>query len=204
MKELGEVDALIGRIAPCGASSARRTEIVDFLQCVVGRMVSDLRLLGSGSSTSRTYLTVSDIDLVLIHRGPLSPALPTSNSSATSAADESMRYILSVFQALCLEVAAADNSARTTHALPPYVIRNVEFINARTKVVHCVVNNIGVDITINQPGAVSAAAFVEECDRLLGQQHLLKRSLLLIKVRSRFVVCCCCCFLLLLSHQLTN
>jgi len=182
MNEFREVDALVGRVSPCGASSVRRTEIVDFLQGVIGRMVSDLRLLGSGSSTSRTYLPVSDIDLVLLHG--LAHTVPPANSSSASAADESMRYILSVFQALCLEVAAADNSARTTHALPPYVIRNVEFINARTKVVHCVVNNIGVDITINQPGAVSAAAFVEECDRLLGQQHLLKRSLLLVKVRS--------------------
>jgi hypothetical protein len=62
-------------------------------------------------------------------------------------------------------------------------IRNVEFVNARTKVTHCLINNIGVDITVNQIGALSSLVFLEEVDRMIGCDHLFKRSLLLIKVR---------------------
>eukprot|EP00605_Chrysophyceae_sp_TOSAG23-4_P002963 GSChrysophyteH1.ASY1.ANO1.3265.1 assembled CDS len=60
-------------------------------------------------------------------------------------------------------------------------IRNVEFINARTKVCHCVVNNLGVDITINQAGALKTVVFIEECDTFIGKNHLFKRSVLLVK-----------------------
>jgi hypothetical protein len=33
-----------------------------------------------------------------------------------------------------------------------------------------------------------AAAFIEECDRLIGRDHLLKRSILLVKVCSLHVI----------------
>lgn len=164
-----EVDELIQRCSPLETSNRRRQDIVSFIEVVLRKLIPDLCLLGSGSNASRTYLPVSDIDLVLL--------------TPSSTAEDTMKYILSVFQALCLEVASSDSISRGTHMHSPHVIRNVEFVNARTKVVHCLVNNIGVDITINQPGAVSAAVFIEECDRLLGRDHLFKRSLLLVKVR---------------------
>ena len=66
------------------------------------------------------------------------------------------------------------------------VIRNVEFVNARTKVAHCKINNLGIDVTVNQTSSLSSAAFLEEIDRLIGFNHLFKRSLILIKVCSNF------------------
>ena len=163
-----EVEKLIANVSPLDMSNSRRQEIVAFIEAVLRRELPEFSLMGSGSSSSRTYLPVSDLDLVLLTTSGEGPAAV-------------MKHILAVFRALCLEVAASDSNSRTTYQ--PFVIRNVEFVNARTKLVHCLVNNIGVDITINQPGAVLAAAFIEECDRLLGCDHLFKRSLLLIKVR---------------------
>lgn len=66
-------------------------------------------------------------------------------------------------------------------------LRNIEFINARTHVVHCMVDNTNVDITVNQIGALASAAFLEEADKCVGYDHLFKRSLLIIKVLSRRV-----------------
>jgi len=40
-----------------------------------------------------------------------------------------------------------------------------------------------LDISANQSGGVSAACFFEEVDRLVGKDHLFKRSCILIKVR---------------------
>ena len=145
--------------------------------------------MGSGSSASRTYLPVSDVDLVLLAPTPDEKGKGDGSGGGD---DVCMRHILSVFRALCLEVASADSSSRSSHVPSPFVIRNVEFVNARTKVVHCLVNNIGVDLTINQAGAISAAAFIEECDRLVGRDHLLKRSLLLIKVRPWLIIHASC------------
>jgi hypothetical protein len=44
-----------------------------------------------------------------------------------------------------------------------------------------VVNNLGVDVTINSIGALLTVLFIEESDRYIGKGHLFKRSILLIK-----------------------
>lgn len=64
-----------------------------------------------------------------------------------------------------------------------FPIRNVEFINARVKLLHCVVRNVGIDITVNQRGVLGSLLFIEEADKTIGCDHLLKKSILLIKVR---------------------
>lgn len=152
-------------------SNVYREKMVCFIEEALRRAgLVGVHLQGSGSNTSRTYLPLSDIDLVIPEVG-----------------GGDLQCLLSVFQALCGEVAAAEQRLSDTldpHALQqqqPFCIRNLEFINARTKVLHLLINNIGVDITVNQPAAVQAAAYIDRCDALLGCEHLLKRSLLLIK-----------------------
>jgi hypothetical protein len=61
-------------------------------------------------------------------------------------------------------------------------IRNVQFINARTSVVSCVINNATVDVTINQIGAIATTAFLEEASTLIGKDFLFKKALILLKV----------------------
>lgn len=61
-------------------------------------------------------------------------------------------------------------------------IQRIEFINARIKVVKCVINQTSLDITANQKSSLASATFLEEADRIIGKQHLYKRSVILIKV----------------------
>jgi len=125
------------------------------------------RVYGSGSCVLRSYLPESDIDLVLCADDE-----PFTSKRVS---------IFTVFNALCEEV------IRTESEMTPHMtIRNVEFINARTKVAHCKVNNLGVDITINQSSSLSTAIFLEEIDRLIASNHLFKKSVLLIKVFTSF------------------
>mmetsp|Transcript_41170 Transcript_41170/g.53103 ORF Transcript_41170/g.53103 Transcript_41170/m.53103 type:complete len:992 (+) Transcript_41170:88-3063(+) len=61
-------------------------------------------------------------------------------------------------------------------------ISNVNFVNrGDTKHLCCTVNNVAVSLSANQLGGLCFASFVEEVDELLDADHLLKRSLLLVK-----------------------
>lgn len=51
----------------------------------------------------------------------------------------------------------------------------------QVKLVRCIVQNIVVDISFNQSGGLSTLCFLEHVDRQIGKNHLLKRSILLIK-----------------------
>ena len=114
---------------------------------------------GVGSTALRSYLPESDIDLVAFtDRDP-------------------KQFLSSVFASLF--AAVPDDSHSPFRQM---VIRNIEFVNARTNVVHCVVDNTVVDVTVNQLGAMATLTFLEKADKIVGHDHLFKKSLLLIKV----------------------
>ena len=98
-------DLLIQALQPSPTSNEKRKQICNFVEGVVQKLQPGIRLLGSGSYTSRTYLPASDIDLVLFTSAPDDPC---SSSTAASNSNE-MHYILQVFQALCIEVSAKDD-----------------------------------------------------------------------------------------------
>ena len=89
--------------------------------------------------------------------------------------DNELNTLFSVMYKLCEISAMSDGLTSST-------IKNVEFVNARTKLLHCSINNVGVDITVNQISALLTAAFLEDVDLHIGQNHLFNRSLLIIKV----------------------
>ncbi|CAN0114861.1 unnamed protein product, partial [Discosporangium mesarthrocarpum] len=62
-------------------------------------------------------------------------------------------------------------------------LSNVNFINTgHVQRIKCVVDNqVAVDIKANRLGDLCTVALLEEVDQLLGKDHLLKRSLLLVK-----------------------
>ncbi|KAL2484939.1 PAP/OAS1 substrate-binding domain superfamily [Abeliophyllum distichum] len=62
-----------------------------------------------------------------------------------------------------------------------FVVKDVQVINAEVKIVKCIVQNIVVDISFNQIGGLSTLCFLEKVDRLIGKDHLFKRSVILIK-----------------------
>lgn len=170
---LREIELLLEALAPNEPSYARRGEISGFIDRVLrqgGKMGDGYQLFGSGSFTSRTYLPASDIDLVLVTR------------DGGEGNNKEMENIMSVFEALCTEVSLRDSGKSVLSSIQnPMTIRNVEFINARTKLCHCLVNNVGIDVTINSTGALTTVLFIEECDRFLGRDHIFKKSLMLIK-----------------------
>ncbi|KAH9537637.1 hypothetical protein CY35_16G064100 [Sphagnum magellanicum] len=60
-------------------------------------------------------------------------------------------------------------------------VKEVQLIHAEVKIVKCLVENIVVDISFNQIGGLCTLCFLEEVDRLVGQDHLFKRSVILVK-----------------------
>ncbi len=119
-------------------------------------------IVGVGSSRLRAYLPESDVDLVLF---------TTIDSS------QHRNTLLQVFHALFKSI---DNEQE--NIANNMILRNLEFINARTSVVCCLLNNTRVDITIDQLGAMASVIFVEEAARIVGGNQLFKRSLILLKV----------------------
>lgn len=62
-----------------------------------------------------------------------------------------------------------------------FVVKDIQVINAEVKIVKCIVQDIVVDISFNQIGGLSTLCFLEKVDRLIGEDHLFKRSVILIK-----------------------
>ncbi|CAM9856041.1 unnamed protein product, partial [Phaeothamnion confervicola] len=62
-----------------------------------------------------------------------------------------------------------------------FEIRNVSFVNARTRIITTVVQNVSVDLTANQLGSCAAVALLEAANRAVGRGHLLKRALIALK-----------------------
>ncbi|CAI0431348.1 unnamed protein product [Linum tenue] len=65
---------------------------------------------------------------------------------------------------------------------PKFDVKNVQYIEVwQVKIVKCLVNDISVDISFNQMAGLSALCFLERVDQILGNDHILKRSIILIK-----------------------
>jgi len=62
-----------------------------------------------------------------------------------------------------------------------FVVKDLEQINAEVRLVKCTIGNIIVDISFNQTGGICALCFLEMVDRKVGKNHLVKRSIILIK-----------------------
>lgn len=160
-----EVDKLVGFIAPIEESNKRRSQVTKFIRNVITSQLHDVSIIECGSSAFKSYLPEGDLDLILF-----------SNNIAPH---QEMVNLKCVFNALCDEVVYKEDG-KSPHQ--DMTIRNVEFVNARTKITHCIVNNIPVDVTVNHSSALISLLFLEEANKEIGMNHLFKRSLLLIKV----------------------
>lgn len=168
-----EISRLVYFITPVNRSNEKRQQVVAFIRDILHKSaLLDGYVIECGSSSLKSYLPESDLDLVLL--------APCSKSSR-----EEMQCLTAIFNSWCDEISDKEEG-KSAHT--DMTIRNVEFVNARTKLAHCLVNNISVDITVNQIGALLTLTFLEEADRLIGTDHLFKKSLLLIKVSLAVVV----------------
>ncbi|PKA57629.1 DNA polymerase sigma subunit [Apostasia shenzhenica] len=145
---------VIRHIQPTVVSEQRRKTVVEYVQRLIRSFLS-CEVFSFGSVPLKTYLPDGDIDLT---------AIGIVNSDDALAAD--VRAVL--------EGEEYNKDAE-------FEIKDVQYIHAEVKLVKCLVQNIVVDISFNQIGGLCTLCFLEQVDRLIGKDHLFKRSIILIK-----------------------
>ncbi|KAJ9563391.1 hypothetical protein OSB04_008551 [Centaurea solstitialis] len=115
-----------------------------------------LQVFTFGSVPLKTYLPDGDIDL-------------TAFSNSANLKDSWASEVRDM-----LETEEKNENAE-------FRVKEVQYIQAEVKIIKCLVENIVVDISFNQLGGLCTLCFLEEVDNLINQNHLFKRSIILIK-----------------------
>ncbi|XP_042054531.1 uncharacterized protein LOC121799277 [Salvia splendens] len=145
---------IIGKAQPTPVSEERRKEVVDYIQRLFRDCVG-AEVFPYGSVPLKTYLPDGDIDLTAFGGAHVEDTLA-----------DKMRSVLK------------EQEANTD---AEFVVKDVQLIRAEVKLVKCIVQDIVVDISVNQIGGLCTLCFLEQVDRLIGRDHLFKRSIILIK-----------------------
>ncbi|KAL3615767.1 hypothetical protein CASFOL_040061 [Castilleja foliolosa] len=145
---------IIQKVQPNPVSEDRRKKVVDFIQTLIKSSLG-AEVFPYGSVPLKTYLPDGDIDLT---------TFGCSNIEDTLA--ENIKLIL-------------EEEERKASSV--FVVKDVQLIRAEVRIVKCIVEDIVVDISINQIGGLCTLCFLEQVDRLIGKDHLFKRSIILIK-----------------------
>lgn len=141
-----------------------------------------------GSFPMKTYLPAADLDVCLLLPKELEPtwhfavlhALCLAGSSHPDAIAEAAPMMNGSPNGKRVTPLAG---SPTTVSMGPlaHTVRNVSFINADVRVIKCTIDNVAVDVTANRTGALGALVLLDAMDLRVNQQHLLKKSLILIK-----------------------
>ncbi|KAK4744763.1 hypothetical protein SAY87_011075 [Trapa incisa] len=146
---------LIACIQPNPSSEERRNAVVDYVQRLIMKC-SPCQVFTFGSVPLKTYLPDGDIDLTAFSK----------NQNLKDSWAHQVRDIL-------------EGEEKNENA--EFCVKEVQYIQAEVKIVKCLVENIVVDISFDQLGGLSTLCFLEEVDNLINQEHLFKRSIILIK-----------------------
>ncbi|XP_074564711.1 uncharacterized protein LOC141821214 [Curcuma longa] len=146
---------LIARIQPNPSSEERRNAVANYVQHLITDCLS-CPVFTFGSVPLKTYLPDGDIDLTAFS--------DNENIKDTWAAT------------VC---AALEREEKNENA--EFRVKEVKYIQAEVKLIKCLVENIVVDISFNQVGGLCTLCFLEEMDKVIDQNHLFKRSIILIK-----------------------
>ncbi|GAA0158230.1 hypothetical protein LIER_15313 [Lithospermum erythrorhizon] len=145
---------IINKVQPTYVSEQRRIDVIHYIQTLI-RTRLGCQVFPYGSVPLKTYLPDGDIDLTAFGGINDEDTLPSNIASV-------------------LEREEQNETAE-------FVVKDVQLIRAEVKLVKCIVQNIVVDISINQIGGLCTLCFLEQVDRLIAEDHLFKRSILLIK-----------------------
>ncbi|XP_065634888.1 uncharacterized protein LOC112004059 isoform X2 [Quercus suber] len=145
---------IIAQVQPTVVSENRRREVTDYVQRLLRNWLG-CEVFPFGSVPLKTYLPDGDIDLTAFGHLNGEEALASNVCSVLEREDQNR---------------AAE-----------FVVKDVQMIRAEVKLVKCLVQNIVVDISFNQLGGLCTLCFLEKVDRLIGKDHLFKRSIILIK-----------------------
>ncbi|XP_076919004.1 uncharacterized protein LOC143579645 isoform X1 [Bidens hawaiensis] len=146
---------LIACIQPNQLSEERRNAVADYVQRLIKKCFP-CQVFTFGSVPLKTYLPDGDIDLTAFSSNPT-----LKDSWASDVRD-------------MLETEEKNENAE-------FRVKEVQYIQAEVKIIKCLVENIVVDISFNQLGGLCTLCFLEEVDNLINQNHLFKRSIILIK-----------------------
>ncbi|XP_057869040.2 uncharacterized protein LOC131076031 [Cryptomeria japonica] len=142
-------------VHPTLKSEQRRNEVIDYVQRLIQGRIG-CKVFPFGSVPLKTYLPDGDVDL-------------TTFSSILNIEDKWANDVRAVLE------------GEETSKAAEFRVREVHYIKAEVKLVKCLVENIVVDISFNQLGGLSTLCFLEKVDRLIGKDHLFKRSIILVK-----------------------
>ncbi|XP_062000926.1 uncharacterized protein LOC133718129 isoform X1 [Rosa rugosa] len=146
---------LIACIQPNPPSEERRNAVADYVQRLIMKCFP-CQVFTFGSVPLKTYLPDGDIDL-------------TAFSKTQSLKDSWAHQVRDMLE----------NEEKNENA--EFRVKEVQYIQAEVKIIKCLVENIVVDISFNQLGGLCTLCFLEEVDHLINQNHLFKRSIILIK-----------------------
>ncbi|KAL9334693.1 hypothetical protein Peur_071874 [Populus x canadensis] len=146
---------LIACIQPNQPSEERRTAVLGYVQRLIMKCFP-CQVFAFGSVPLKTYLPDGDIDITVFTE---------SQDLKKTWADE-VKDIL-------------QHEEKSENA--EFHVKEVQYIQAEVKIIKCLVENIVVDISFNQLGGLCTLCFLEEVDQLISQNHLFKRSIILIK-----------------------
>ncbi|XP_021748834.1 uncharacterized protein LOC110714598 isoform X2 [Chenopodium quinoa] len=155
LKAEERIEELIARIQPNQPSEQRRNAVADYVQRLIMKCFP-CQVFTFGSVPLKTYLPDGDIDLTAFSKNQT-----LKNNWATQVRD-------------ILESEEKNENAE-------FHVKEVQYIQAEVKIIKCLVENIVVDISFNQLGGLCTLCFLEEVDHLINQNHLFKRSIILIK-----------------------
>ncbi|XP_015631106.1 uncharacterized protein [Oryza sativa Japonica Group] len=146
---------LIARIQPNADSERRRRAVYDYVRRLITNCLS-CQVFTFGSVPLKTYLPDGDIDV-------------TAFSDSEELKDTWANLVRD----------ALEHEEKSENA--EFRVKEVQYIQAEVKIIKCLVDNIVVDISFNQVGGLCTLCFLEEVDALISQNHLFKRSIILIK-----------------------
>ncbi|XP_052209816.1 uncharacterized protein LOC127813096 [Diospyros lotus] len=148
------IQEVIRCVHPTLDTDEKRQDVIEHVQNLI-RCSLGCEVFPYGSVPLKTYLPDGDIDLTAL-------SFP------------------SVEETLALDVLAVMQGEEQNQNAE-YQVKDTQFIDAEVKLVKCLVQNIVIDISFNQLGGLCTLCFLEQVDRLVGKDHLFKRSIMLIK-----------------------
>ncbi|KAL3649583.1 hypothetical protein CASFOL_005986 [Castilleja foliolosa] len=155
MKAEERISELIACIQPNQLSEERRNSVADYVQRLIMNCFP-CQVCTFGSVPLKTYLPDGDIDLTTF----------SHNQNSKEAWANQVRDML-------------ESEEKNENA--EFHVKEVQYIQAEVNLIKCLVENIAVDISFNQIGGLCTLCFLDEVDSLINQNHLFKRSIILIK-----------------------
>ncbi|KAL8494938.1 hypothetical protein ACS0TY_019201 [Phlomoides rotata] len=155
MKAEKRTAELIACIQPNKLSEERRNAVADYVKRLIVKCFP-CQVSTFGSVPLKTYLPDGDIDLTAL----------CQNQNLRDTWANQVRDML-------------ESEEKNENA--EFHVKEVQYIKAEVKLIKCLVENIVVDISFNQVGGLCTLCFLDEVDILISQNHLFKRSIILIK-----------------------